>query len=108
MSRGRVRAARIVAVAADLLQVAVIPAFAGGLTSPVNDILDVAVGAAMVLLVGWHWAFLPSFLSELVPFWDLAPTWTVAALLATRRRGPKPPGGAIETEVVREKPTPGL
>jgi hypothetical protein len=104
LSPVRVRAARIVAVAADLVQIAVVPAFTGGLASPLNDALDVAVAAAMVLLVGWHWAFLPSFFSELIPFWDLVPTWTAAAFIATRGRGKRPSGAAIETEVVARTP----
>ena len=103
----RVRAARIVAVAADFVQLAVVPAFGGGFASPLNDVLDVAVAATMVLLVGWHWAFLPSFFSELIPFWDLVPTWTAAALLATRGRGKSPSAGAIETQVVSRTPPRG-
>src|SRR4029453_14403993 len=53
-------------------------------------------------LLGWHWAFLPAFLTELVPFVDLVPTWTIAVFLATRGQdvtpgapnvpGPPPPG----------------
>ena len=82
----RVRAARILAVAADLLQIGILPvAFAGAL-SPVNDILDICVGAAMVWLLGWHIAFLPSFLAELLPLAALFPSWTAAVLFVTRRR----------------------
>ena len=101
LSPGRVRAARVVAIAADVVQIVVMPVFAEGFASPANDALDVAVGAAMTFLVGWHWAFLPSFLSKLVPFWDLVPTWTAAVFLATRGKGKGPPGEIIETEVVR-------
>jgi hypothetical protein len=81
---GRVRAARILAVSADLVQIVVLPAFAQGALSPANDVIDVCVAIALVLLVGWHWAFLPAFLAEMVPFVDLIPTWTAAVLLATR------------------------
>lgn len=84
LTPGRVRTARILAVAADLLQIAVFPAFSEGLLSPANDLLDVAVAAAMVVLLGWHWAFLPTLLSESIPFWDLVPTWTAAVLIVTR------------------------
>jgi hypothetical protein len=100
LSPARVRAARIVAVAADAVQIAVMPVFAEGFASPANDALDVAVGVTMTLLVGWHWAFLPSFLAKLVPFLDLVPTWTAAAFLATRGQTKRPPGEIIETEVV--------
>lgn len=99
LTPGRVRAARILAVAADLLQIAVFPAFSQGLLSPANDVLDVAVAVAMVVLLGWHWAFLPTLLSEFIPFWDLVPTWTAAVLIVTR-------GAAGEDE--KPEPTPKL
>lgn len=86
VSRNRILAARVLAVVADAVQLGLLPLFAPGATSPVNDALDVAVGAAMIALVGWNWVFLPTFLTELVPFVDLAPTWTVAAFIATRNR----------------------
>lgn len=83
-SRRRLWAARAIAVAADSLQIVAFPAFFGGVASPLNDVLDLAVGVTMVLLVGWHWAFLPSFIAELVPGLDLFPTWTLALVFATR------------------------
>ena len=42
-------------------------------------------------LVGWHFAFLPTFVAELVPGVDLIPTWTAAVWLVTRRRKGEPP-----------------
>ncbi|HEY1434219.1 MAG TPA: hypothetical protein VGG65_02530 [Thermoanaerobaculia bacterium] len=83
-SRGRVLAARIIAVVADAVQLGFLPLFVEGAASGLDDGLDVVVGAAMVTLLGWHWAFLPAFLAELVPGLDLAPTWTIAAFIATR------------------------
>jgi len=74
-----------VAIAADLLQVALFPAEAQGIFSPINDAIDVAVGVILVLLLGWHLAFLPTFLAELVPVVDLVPTWTAAVWFATRK-----------------------
>ncbi len=87
LTPARIRSARAIAAAADVLQVAVFPAFMEGALSPANAVLDVAMGIAMTLLVGWHWSFLPSFLSELIPFWDLVPTWTAAVFIATRHGG---------------------
>ena len=84
ISRNRILAARILAVVADAIQLGIWPLFVGGATSPFNDVLDVAVGAAMVWLVGWHWSFVPSFAAELIPFVDMAPTWAVAVMFATR------------------------
>ena len=94
MTRGRVAAARAIAIAADILQIVVFPGLSEGAFSPFDAGLDVGVGALMAWLVGWHWAFLPSFAAELVPFVDLAPTWTAAVLIATRssRRAPRGPG----------------
>ena len=82
----RILAARILAVLADAVQVGILPLFAPGAASPVNDVLDVVVGLALILLVGWHWLFLPTFIAELVPGLDLVPTWTAAVFFATRTR----------------------
>ena len=99
----RVRAARLLAMGTDLVQIAVFPLFAPGVASPWNDALDVAAAAAMTWLVGWHWSFLPSFAAELVPGLDLVPTWTAAVFFATRGGAPRRPPeaqGAIDAEVV--------
>jgi len=79
-----IRAARIIAIAADLLQLVFFPAFAPGWLSPLNNALDVVVAVVMVRLVGWHFTFLPTFVAELVPGLDLIPTWTAAVWFATR------------------------
>ena len=78
--------ARCVAVVADLLQIVIFPAYFAGILSPLNGALDVMAGLAMVLLLGWHVAFLPTFAAELIPFVDLFPTWTLAVLYVTRKR----------------------
>lgn len=88
MRSARVRAARIVAIMVDVLQIAALPVFAPGVLSPVNNALDVITAFVMVRLLGWHWGFLPSFVAELVPGLDLIPTWTAAVFLATRREKP--------------------
>ena len=86
LSSSRIRAARAIAVVADLVQITVMPAFMQGALSPLNDVLDVVVAILMIGLVGWHFAFLPSFVAELVPGLDLVPTWTLAVWFATRGR----------------------
>ena len=63
----RFRAAMMLAVLADALQIVVFPLFVENALSPADDILDFAVGALMVQLLGWHWGFLPSFFAKLVP-----------------------------------------
>lgn len=92
LSPGRVRAARVLGITADFLQIGLLPLFAEGWVSPLNDALDFVVAAGMVALIGWHWAFVPAFLCELVPVFDLVPSWTAAVLIATRG-GAMTPGG---------------
>ena len=82
----RIRLARGIAIAADVVQLLLIPFFAGGVLSPFNDMLDVAVALVMIWLVGWHFAFLPTFIAELVPGLDLIPSWTAAVWFVTRGR----------------------
>ena len=96
------------AVLADVTQIVLFPLFAGGAASPWNDALDLAIGAALTAMIGWHWAFLPSFFAELVPGLDLVPTWTAAVFFATRP-GARPTSpverrpDAIDVEVVDRK-----
>ena len=102
----RVLIARVLAVAVDLVQYALLPAA----LTPLNNVVDVLTGVAMLVLVGWHWAFLPSFLSELIPIWDLVPTWTAAVWYVTS--GAPPPGeappGAPAVRVEPPHPPPAL
>jgi hypothetical protein len=80
--RTRFRAAMI---AADAVQVCVFPLFAEGALSPADDVLDLAVAAILVRLLGWHWEFLPAFAAELVPGVDLVPFWTFAVANVYRK-----------------------
>ncbi len=82
----RVRAALVIAIAMDVVQWVLLPLTLGGAASPANDALDVFVAALMVGMLGWHWPFLPTFVAKLVPFVDLAPTWTLAVWLVVRGR----------------------
>ena len=75
----------ILALAADVLQIFVFPLFAEGALSPADDVLDVAVAAVLVSLLGWHWEFLPAFAAELVPGADLVPFWTLAVISVYRK-----------------------
>ncbi len=83
--RSRFRAAMILAIAADALQIFVFPLFGEGALSPADDVLDLAVAAALIHLLGWHWEFLPAFLAELVPGVDLVPFWTLAVVNVYRK-----------------------
>jgi hypothetical protein len=81
----RIRTALILAVVADVLQILVFPFFVEGAASPADDFLDLAVGAVLVRLLGWHWEFLPSFFAKLVPGVDLVPLWTMAVANVYRK-----------------------
>jgi len=45
---------------------------------------EAAEAAYSAPLRGWHWAFLPAFVGELVPGFELFPTWTTAVLFVPR------------------------
>ena len=79
------KTAMALAIAADVLQLAVLPLFVAGALSPAEDLLDVAVAALLTNLLGWHWEFLPSFLAKLVPVADLVPFWTIAVVNVYRK-----------------------
>lgn len=73
-------AALALAVAADAVQLVLSPFFSEGFASPFNDVLDMAIAAALVWLLGFHWVLLPAAAGELIPGVDLAPTWTASVL----------------------------
>jgi len=81
----RLRAAMILAIVADALQIVVFPLFVEGAESPADDILDLGMGALLTYLLGWHWEFLPSFLGKLAPGVDLVPLWTLAVANVYRK-----------------------
>lgn len=85
VTRWRFPAAMILAVSADALHLFVMPFFAEGALSPADDVLDVAVAAILVRLLGWHWEFLPAFAAEVIPGVDLVPSWTFAVLNIYRK-----------------------
>jgi hypothetical protein len=96
----RFRAAMVLAVVADALQIVIFPLFVEGALSPSDDLLDVGVGAMMIHLLGWHWEFLPSFFAKLVPGVDLVPCWTLAVANVYR----KSKQIAVTEEESREQP----
>jgi hypothetical protein len=96
------RWAWVVAVVADAVQLGAFPFFVEGALSPPDDVLDVVTGAVLCKMLGWHWAFLPTFAAELIPGVDLFPTWTAAVAYVTTQKIhshepeiiPPPPGPA--------------
>lgn len=98
----RFRAAMLLAIIADLLQIVVFPLFVEGAISPADDILDLGIGAMLVQLLGWHWEFLPSFFAKLVPGVDLVPFWTMAVANVYRKSKQEP----VTIEGTRGESTP--
>lgn len=101
----RLRTALGLAIAADLVQMAVFPLFIEGAASPVDDVLDLAMAGVLSFLLGWHWEFAPSFVAKLVPGVDFVPLWTMAVANVWRksaRTEPEPDGKVIEGEAVRK------
>jgi hypothetical protein len=88
VSRLALVAAYGIAICADLIEICLSPLFSEGIASPFDDILDTIVCVILSLLLGWHLAFVPSFAIKLIPLADIAPTWTIAVLIATRGRNP--------------------
>jgi hypothetical protein len=82
----RFRAAMILAVVADVLQLAILPIFVEGAASPADDAVDLGVAGILFYLLGWHWEFLPSFLGKLVPGVDLVPLWSLAVANVYRKQ----------------------
>jgi hypothetical protein len=85
------RNAWLVALAADGIQILLLPFFVAGVLSPATVLVDFAAAMVLTRLLGWHWAFLPTVVAELVPGFDLFPTWTAALLYVTWRRSNQPP-----------------
>jgi hypothetical protein len=83
--RSHFRVAMILAIIADALQIVAFPLFIEGAVSPVDDLLDLGIGAVLAYLLGWHWEFLPSFVAKLVPGVDLVPFWTLAVANVYRK-----------------------
>jgi len=102
LSKTRLRLAWAIALAVDAIQV---PAdFSGPLGWLLGAGLDLVTMIVLWAMLGFHWAFLPSFVTEAVPWLNLAPLWTLAVALATRGRG----GEAIPQPGTPGKPKPPI
>jgi hypothetical protein len=100
-----VRTAWAIALTADAVQIVVLPLFAFGGLSPADTVVDAAAAVILTGLLGWHWAFLPTLLAELIPGLDLFPTWTAAVAYVTwqRAKSPKEDVRDIEARDVPEE-----
>ena len=86
----RHRLAWVLAITVDALQLGLGVGTVGASTWLLDKPLDLLAMGAMWALLGWHWLFLPTFITELLPWVDLAPTWTLAVWIATRKTTPPP------------------
>jgi hypothetical protein len=84
VSRSTLFLAYAIAICADFIQICLMPLFSEGFISPFDDFSDVIVCLILCRLIGFHVAFLPSFFIKLIPVVEIAPTWTIAVLIATR------------------------
>ncbi len=83
LTRSRVLTAYAIAVATDLLQLALGPF--GWMF--VDEILDVIAMLGISRAIGFHVLLLPTFALEFLPITDMLPTWTGAvAVVVTLRR----------------------
>jgi hypothetical protein len=85
-SPANVRRAWFVAIAADVLQWGLLPVSGLGALNPLNAGLDLLVAFLLRRWMGWHLAFLPAFITELVPIANFVPSWTLAMWIVTRMR----------------------
>jgi hypothetical protein len=56
--------------------------------------------------IGFHFLLLPTFVIELFPLLDMAPTWTgcVLAVIALRRRSETPPDASVPPQIPPSPP----
>jgi hypothetical protein len=99
------RLAWLLALGADALQITVLPFFVEGGFSPADVALDAFVAISLIRLLGWHWAFLPTMMAELVPGFDLFPTWTAAVFYVTRQQV-REGAGEVKVEILPPGPAP--
>ena len=97
------RRALAVAIVADAIQIVLLPFFVGGVTSPADTVTEIAAALILSRVLGWHWAFLPALVAELVPGLDLFPSWTAAVMyVAWDRRIDQPATGRV-IDMAQEK-----
>lgn len=83
------RLAIVVAAVADAMQLALQLALGPAVWFGVVEAIDVLAMILTMVLLGFHLLLLPTFVIELLPVVDMAPTWTgcVVAVIALRKAG---------------------
>ena len=91
ISSKRVRIAWALAICVDLAQaLAAATELSGPLHLAINAGVDVVVMLLMWRLLGFSMLFIPSFVVELLPMVDIAPTWSLAVFAITRMQSQLP------------------
>jgi hypothetical protein len=97
LTKGRVRLAYAVAVAADALQLMLGPL--GWVL--VDEVIDVVAMCFTWRAIGFHPLLLPTFALEFIPIIDMLPTWTACvALVVTLRKKQQNAGPPREGPVI--------
>ncbi len=107
LTRKRIIAAYAVAIVADLIEFPITAAemtvFAAPAAEGVAFVVDAVVFGILTKLLGFHWAFLPSFLVEIVPGLDLLPTWVGCIWFVIRQRKNEQNYNSAETpKIIKE------
>jgi len=98
ITKSQVAMAYAVAVFVDLIQIPGNLIMLGGFLSGIglipvdvsgetlDMIVDTVTGFVVSGLIGFHWTLLPTFVLEVVPVLDAAPTWTACVAYVIHRR----------------------
>lgn len=80
ISPTRKRIAVGVAALSDLVQWFFFPVLSEGALSPFEIALDAFTALVILLVVGFQWRLLIALVAELIPGFDMFPTWTAVVL----------------------------
>jgi hypothetical protein len=89
-----------VAAVSDAIQWAVIPMVVEGAPSPIEDALDVVTAVILIGILGWNWRLALAFGAELVPGFDLFPSWAAMVLTFPTTQGAAAPALAAPSLTV--------
>ena len=91
--RGKRKAVALaVATAADILQIAIFPAFVEGAASPFDDALDAVTAVVLLVVLGFRWRLALAFAAESVA--GVAQSWTAVVISVPSAPAPALPAPA--------------
>jgi hypothetical protein len=91
ISPTRKRVALGIAALSDLVQWFFFPVLVEGAASPFEIALDAFTALVILLVVGFQWRLLIALVAELVPGFDMFPTWTAVVLSLPTTPASAPP-----------------